>query len=159
MQIMDFLTVDAIKMSLESKTKKDVIKELVDLLVKNGKVKDKKKMVQTLLEREELGSTGIGQGIAIPHGKSDTVSDLSAAFGLSPDGISFESLDGEPVNIFFLLVAPEGAAGAHLKALARVSRLLRHQPTCEKLRAATKPEVIYALLTEPTNGGTSSQAA
>src|SRR6185295_12050081 len=115
MQILDFLTVDAIKMSLESKNKKDAIKELVELLIKSGKVKDKKKMVQTLMEREELGSTGIGQGIAIPHGKSDTVGDLAAAFALSADGISFDSLDGEPVNIFFLLVAPEGAAGAHLK--------------------------------------------
>src|ERR1041384_7343929 len=105
MQILDFLTVDAVKMNLESKTKKDVIKELVELLVKSDKVKDKKKMIQTLMDREELGSTGIGQGIAIPHGKSDTVSDLAAAFGLSQEGIGFDSLDGEPVHIFFLLVA------------------------------------------------------
>src|SRR5208282_6888312 len=99
MQILDFLTPDAIKLNLESKNKKDAIKELVELLVKSGKVKDKKKMIQTLFEREELGSTGIGQGIAIPHGKSDTVSDLSAAFGVSTEGVSFDSLDGEPVNI------------------------------------------------------------
>lgn len=148
MQIMDFLTADAIKMSLESKTKKDVIKELVELLVKSNKVKDKKKMVQTLLEREELGSTGIGQGIAIPHGKSDTVSDLSAAFGLSINGISFDSLDGEPVNIFFLLVAPEDAAGAHLKALARISSLLKDKYFRKSLLSAKTPEDVIRIIQE-----------
>ena len=148
MQILDFLTLDAIKMSLESKTKKDAIKELVELLVKTGKVKDKKKMVQTLLEREELGSTGIGQGIAIPHGKSDTVTDLAAAFSLSADGISFDSLDGEPVNIFFLLVAPEGAAGAHLKALARISSLLKDKYFRKSLLSAKTPEDVVKIIQE-----------
>lgn len=148
MQILDFLSVEAIKMTLESKTKKDVIKELVDQLVKTGKVSDKKKMVQTLMEREELGSTGIGQGIAIPHGKSDTVSDLAAAFGISPDGIAFDSLDGEPVNIFFLLVAPEGAAGAHLKALARISSLLKDKYFRKSLLAAKKPEEVIKIIQE-----------
>jgi fructose-specific phosphotransferase system IIA component len=125
MEISSLLSKDAIKINLESKTKKDVIKELVELIFKTNKIKDKKKLFQALIEREELGSTGIGQGIAIPHGKSDTVLELQAAFGLSKEGISFEALDGEPVNIFFLLVAPEGAAGAHLKALARISSLLK----------------------------------
>jgi len=148
MQILDFLTADAIKMSLESKNKKDAIKEMVDLLVKTGKVKDKKKMVQTLFEREELGSTGIGQGIAIPHGKSETVSDLAAAFGLSSDGISFDSLDGEPVNIFFLLVAPEGAAGAHLKALARISSLLKDKYFRKSLLTAKTPEDVVKIIQE-----------
>lgn len=148
MQIMDFLSSDAIKMSLESKTKKDAIKELVELLVKSGKVKDKKKMLQTLMEREDLGSTGIGQGIAIPHGKSDTVGDLAAAFGLSADGISFDSLDGEPVNIFFLLVAPEGAAGAHLKALARISSLLKDKYFRKSLLSAKTPEDVVKIIQE-----------
>jgi nitrogen PTS system EIIA component len=148
MQILDFLTVDAIKMSLESKNKKDAIKEMVELLVKTGKVKDKKKMLQTLMEREELGSTGIGQGIAIPHGKSDTVSDLAAAFGLSADGVSFDSLDGEPVNIFFLLVAPEGAAGAHLKALARISSLLKDKYFRKSLLSAKNPEDVVKIIQE-----------
>ena len=148
MQILDFLSADAIKMSLESKTKKDAIKEMVELLVKTGKVKDKKKMIQTLMEREELGSTGIGQGIAIPHGKSDTVSDLAAAFGLSADGISFDSLDGEPVNIFFLLVAPEDAAGAHLKALARISSLLKDKYFRKSLLSAKTPEDVVKIIQE-----------
>jgi nitrogen PTS system EIIA component len=148
MQILDFLTVDAIKLNLESKTKKDAIKELVELLVKSGKVKDKKKMLQTLMEREELGSTGIGQGIAIPHGKSDTVSDLAAAFGVSQDGISFDALDGEPVNIFFLLVAPEGAAGAHLKALARISSLLKDKYFRKSLLSAKTADEVIKIIQE-----------
>ena len=148
MQILDFLSVDAIKLSLESKTKKDAIKEMVELLFKSGKVKDKKKMLQTLMEREELGSTGIGQGIAIPHGKSDTVSDLAAAFGVSQEGISFDSLDGEPVNIFFLLVAPEGAAGAHLKALARISSLLKDKYFRKSLVAAKTPDEVIKIIQE-----------
>jgi PTS system nitrogen regulatory IIA component len=148
MQILDFLSVDSIKLFLESKNKKDAIKELVDVLVKSGKVKDKKKMIQTLMEREELGSTGIGQGIAIPHGKSDTVSDLAAAFGISTDGVSFDSLDGEPVNIFFLLVAPEGAAGAHLKALARISSLLKDKYFRKSLLSAQSPEEVIKIIQE-----------
>ena len=100
------------------------------------------------MEREELGSTGIGQGIAIHHGKSDTVSDLAAAFGLSSDGIRFDSLDGEPVNIFFLLVAPEGAAGAHLKALARISSLLKDKYFRKSLLAAKAPEDVIKIIQE-----------
>ena len=148
MQILDFLSVDSVKLSIESKNKKDAIKELVEVLVKSGKVKDKKKMIQTLMEREELGSTGIGQGIAIPHGKSDTVSDLAAAFGVSADGVSFDSLDGEPVNIFFLLVAPEGAAGAHLKALARISSLLKDKYFRKSLLSAQSPEEVIKIIQE-----------
>jgi PTS system nitrogen regulatory IIA component len=146
MQILDFLSVDAIKMSMESKNKKDAIKELIEVLVKSGKVKDKKKMIQTLMEREELGSTGIGQGIAIPHGKSDTVSDLAAAFGISHEGVSFDALDGEPVNIFFLLVAPEGAAGAHLKALARISSLLKDKYFRKSLLSAQSAEEVIKII-------------
>jgi PTS system nitrogen regulatory IIA component len=148
MQILDFLSVDSIKLTMESKNKKDAIKELVEVLVKSGKVKDKKKMIQTLMEREELGSTGIGQGIAIPHGKSDTVSDLAAAFGVSADGVSFDSLDGEPVNIFFLLVAPEGAAGAHLKALARISSLLKDKYFRKSLLSAQSPDEVIKIIQE-----------
>ncbi len=148
MQILEILSIDNIKMTLESKNKKDVIKELVDVLVKSGKIKDKKRMVQILMEREELGSTGIGQGIAIPHGKSDTVSELTAAFGLSQEGISFDALDGESVNIFILLVAPEGAAGQHLKALARISSLLKDKYFRKSLLSAKSPEEIVKIIQE-----------
>lgn len=125
MKILDFLVNDAINVRLKSDNKKDVLAELVEPLVKAGRVTDARKMVEVLLEREELGSTGIGQRIAIPHGKSGVVKELSAAFGVSQQGIAYDSLDGEPVNLFFVLVAPEGSAGVHLKALARISGLLK----------------------------------
>src|SRR4029077_12951830 len=116
---------DAINVKLTASSKKEVLAELVEPLVKAGKVSDGKTMVEVLLEREELGSTGIGQRIAIPHGKSAVVKELSAAFGVSQQGVAYDSLDGEPVNLFFVLVAPEGSAGVHLKALARISGLLK----------------------------------
>ena len=125
MKIMDFLNPDAITANIKAATKKEVIKELVDLLVSTGEIKNKEELVKVLLARETLGSTGIGQGIGIPHGKSAHVKKLIAAFGLSKQGVDFESLDGEPTHIFFLLVAPEESAGPHLKALARISRLMK----------------------------------
>jgi nitrogen PTS system EIIA component len=125
MRILDFLSEKNIKVDLKAKNKKEVIEELVELLVSNGHVQDKKKMIQILMEREDLGSTGIGQSIAIPHGKSESAKELTAAFGLSRSGVAFEALDGEPVHIFFLLVAPEGTAGGHFKALGRIFGLLK----------------------------------
>ena len=127
MNMMGFLDDQAVSADVRSQTKEDIIRELVGLLVKSGAVKerDAHKLVQILLNRESLGSTGIGQGVAIPHGKSDCVTKLVAAFGISRAGVGFDSLDGEPVHLFFLLVAPEDSAGPHLKALARISRLLK----------------------------------
>jgi PTS system nitrogen regulatory IIA component len=148
MRIMDFLAERNITVDLKANTKKEVIEELVDLLIAGGSVTDKKKMVQILLEREELGSTGIGQGIAIPHGKSESVKSLTAAFGLSRNGVAFEALDGEPVYIFFLLVAPEGTAGAHLKALARISCLLKDKYIRKKLMAAQTREDVVKIIQE-----------
>lgn len=148
MRILDFLSEKNITVDLKAKNKKEVIEELVDLLVAGGQVSDKKKMVQILLEREELGSTGIGQGIAIPHGKSDTVKELTAAFGLSRSGVAFEALDGEPVFIFFLLVAPEGTAGAHLKALARISGLLKDKYIRKKLMSAQNTADVVKIIQE-----------
>ena len=136
MEIMSFLNERAVSSDIKSHTKEDVIKELVGLLVKAGSIKDKDatKLTQILLDRESLGSTGIGQGVAIPHGKSNSVDSLVAAFGVSRSGVNFDSLDGEPVHLFFLLVAPEDSAGPHLKALARISRLLKDRHFRESLR-------------------------
>ncbi|MEW6517010.1 MAG: PTS sugar transporter subunit IIA [candidate division FCPU426 bacterium] len=148
MRIMDFLSEKNITVDLKAKNKKDAIEELVDLLVGSSGVSDKKKMVQILLEREELGSTGIGQGIAIPHGKSDTVKELTAAFGLSKNGVPFDALDGELVYIFVLLVAPEGTAGAHLKALARISQLLKDKYIRRKLLSAQNTAEVVKIIQE-----------
>lgn len=148
MKIRDFLKVDSISVDLQGKSKKEVIKELVQLLSKSKKIKDIDKMVKILMDREELGSTGIGQGIAIPHGKSDAVSEISAAFGISKKGINYEALDGEPVNLIFLLMAPHDSAGVHLKALAKISRLLKDKFFRQALRESKSSEEVMKIIKE-----------
>jgi PTS system nitrogen regulatory IIA component len=149
MKIMDFLNPEAVSADLKSTKKKEVIEELVDLLAKTGEIKNKGELVKTLLSRETLGSTGIGQSIGIPHSKSANVKKLIASFGLSKEGVNFESLDGEPTHIFFLLVAPEESAGPHLKALARISRLLKDKYFRETLiKAEDAEEIIKIIKTE-----------
>ena len=120
------------------------------LLVKTGSVreKDTAKLVQILLEREALGSTGIGQGVAIPHGKAGSVSRVVGAVGISRAGMDFDALDGEPVHIFFLLVAPEDSAGPHLKALARISRLLKEKHFRDSLIAAKDERTLMRAIRE-----------
>jgi len=138
MRIMDFLNPKAVSVDLKSNDKEGVLDELVELLVKAGILKDKDKdsIVKILMNREAMGSTGIGSGVGIPHGKCDKVKDMVAALGVSKTGVNFDSLDGEPVYIFFLLVAPEDCAGPHLKALARISRLLKDKFFRDTLREA-----------------------
>lgn len=148
LRILDFLKPTAITVELTGTTKKAVLEELVALLAKNGQVKDPKNTVDVLMEREKLGSTGIGQGIAIPHAKTDQASEVVAAFGLSRRGVQFESLDGDPVYIFFLLVAPPDAAGLHLKALARISRLLKDKFFRQSLRDVKDANEIVRIIRE-----------
>ncbi len=146
MRILDFLSEDSIEVGLKASGKRQVLEELIEVLARQGKVTDKKKVLEVLLEREELGSTGIGQGIAIPHGKSDAVRSLCAVFGLSRQGVPFEALDGEPVHLFFMLVAPEGSAGAHLKALARISGLLKDKYFRKALMSAQARDEIVKVI-------------
>jgi len=146
MRILDFLSPNAVLTELSATTKKGVLEELVGLLVKDGKVKNAAMTVDVLVEREKLGSTGIGQGIAIPHAKTDQTQDVVAAFGLSRRGVQFDALDGEPVNIFFLLVAPPDAAALHLKALARISRLLKDKFFRQALRETKTAAEILKLI-------------
>lgn len=150
MLIMDFLSKKAIVMDIKSTKKADIIKELVDALIEAGEV-DKRhcnKLVEALMNREALGSTAIGQGIAIPHAKSDCVTKLIAAFGLSKKGIDFDSLDGELIHIFFLLLAPQDSAGPHLKALARISRLLKDKYFRDMLRNCQDEKAVVKIITE-----------
>ena len=150
MKISDFLHDKAVSADLKAVDKVSAIKELVALLVSAGCIRrdDQQALVETLLSREELGSTGIGQGVGIPHGKSDAVKDLVAAFGRSPAGVDFDSLDGEPVQLFFLLVAPSASAGPHLKALARISRLLKDKYFREALKSAKDDREIIRIIKE-----------
>jgi fructose-specific phosphotransferase system IIA component len=150
MKIMDFLCKKAITTELKSTNKEEVIKELVGLLVNAGEIerRDKNKVIEILMAREALGSTAIGQGVGIPHGKSDCVKKLTAAFGISKKGVNFDSLDGEPVFIFFLLLAPQESAGPHLKALARISRLLKDKYFRENLKQARDEKVVIQLINQ-----------
>ncbi len=148
MKIMDFLSKKATTTELKSSDKESIIKELVNLLINAGEIdsRNRKKTMDILMARESLGSTAIGQGIGIPHGKSDCVGKLVAAFGLSRGGVDFDSLDGEPVHIFFLLIAPQDTTGPHLKALARISRLLKDKYLREQLRQAKDPKEIIKII-------------
>ena len=148
MRIIDFLDPKAVSANLQATDKEGAIKELVDLLYRAGSIKDKEKLLKILVSREALGSTGIGQGVGIPHGKCDGVKELVAAFGLSQKGVNFDSLDGEPVYIFFLLVAPEDSAGPHLKALARISRILKDKVFRETLKQCRDEKTILKLIEE-----------
>ena len=148
MNISDFLCKEAVNTDLKSETKVDVISEMVTMLVDSGTIekKNKSKIIEGLMAREALGSTAIGQGIAIPHTKSDTVVDLVSALAISKKGVNFDSLDGEPAYIFFLLIAPSDSAGPHLKALARISRMLKDKYFREMLRKAKDEKEILRII-------------
>lgn len=150
MKITDFLIAKAVNLDLTSKDKKGIINELVDLLISADVLNKKYKpaIVKILLERESLGSTGIGQGVAIPHGKTEVVNSLIAAFGVSRNGIDFESLDGEPAYLFFLLLAPKASAGPHLKALAKISQLLKDKFFRDALRNCKDNETLVGIITK-----------
>ena len=148
MKIVDFLNEKAVTANIKAVNKEGVIRELVDLLAKAEGIKNKEELIKTLLNREALGSTGIGQGVGIPHGKTNTVKKLVAAFGICHAGVNFDALDGESVYIFFLLVAPEDSAGPHLKALARISRLLKDKFFRESLKSLSDEKAILKLIRE-----------
>jgi len=150
MKIMDFLDPEAINTDIQAADKEGIIRELVGLLISTGAVnaKDKEKIIGILMDRESLGSTGVGQGIGIPHGKTNSVKKLVAALGISKKGVNFDSLDGEPVSIIFLLLAPEDSAGPHLKALARISRLLKDKYFRETLKAAVDKKSVIKIISQ-----------
>lgn len=150
MQIMEFLSKKAIVTDIKATKKEDVIKELVDALTGAGEIekRHRNKLIEALMNRESLGSTAIGQGIAIPHAKSECVSKLIAAFGLSRKGVDFDSLDGEPAHIFFLLVAPQDSAGPHLKALARISRILKDKYFRDTLRGCPDDKAVVKAISQ-----------
>ena len=146
MKISDILNENRVIPELESDSKTDAIRELVEVLP--DKDFDTESLVQVLLEREQLGSTGIGDGVAIPHGKLANIDKLIASFGRSAKGINFDSLDGKPTHLFFLLVAPDNSAGIHLKALARVSRLFKDGQFRHALLTADKREELFRIIRE-----------
>ena len=148
MKIADILSGDLVIPDLVSKTKKEVIEELVAIISQRDNSIDKTELTEVLLEREKLGSTGIGDGIAIPHGKLKNIDTLLASFGRSIEGVGFESMDGQPTHLFFLLVAPKNSAGIHLKALARISRLLKDSSFRKNLMEAGSREELFKTIIE-----------
>ncbi len=157
MNISDLLAPEAVVASLKAQSKKLLLQELAARAHAQTRLPEKQ-ILETLIEREKLGTTGVGAGIAIPHGRIAGAKSITGIFARLESAIDYEAVDGQPVDLVFMLLAPENAGADHLKALARVSRLLRNQQTCEKLRAAQSAEALYAILTDQT-GGSNSQAA
>ena len=146
MKLLDFLQREAIAPTLVAKDKVSVLVELAQVLVATGNVASAPAAVQVLQEREKLGSTGIGEGIAIPHGKLKELDQVVAVFGRSTGGVEFDSMDGAPVHLFFLLMAPENSASPHLKALARISRLLKDRSFREELLQAASRDDLFEII-------------
>lgn len=147
MEISDLLQPEAVISGLKASSKKHALQELAKHAAQITGVNDKR-IFETLLERERLGTTGVGNGIAIPHGKLADFKRLYGVFARLDKPIDFDAIDEQPVDLIFLLLAPEGAGADHLKALARVSRLLRDASVCEKLRGADTADGLYMLLTQ-----------
>jgi PTS system nitrogen regulatory IIA component len=148
MKILDILNKDCIIPELLSRTKKEVLEELTGALLNCKASLNKEALVEVLLERERLGSTGIGDGIAIPHGKIKDLDELILSFGRSTKGIEFDSMDGRPTHLFFLLIAPENSAGIHLRALAKISRLLKSAHFRKRLLEAGTVEELFLVIQE-----------
>ena len=148
MKICDVLHKEAILADLKARNKKEVLEELVAPVADIAKVQQED-LVRVLLERERLGSTGLGGGIGIPHGKMKNLENLVLGFGLSREGVDFESLDGKPAHIFFLLVTPENSTGLHLKLLARISRILKNETFKNRLlEAGDRDEILGIIMGE-----------
>lgn len=146
MKIMDVLVRDAVILDLEARTKAEVLSELVRALARAESGLDESALLNVLIEREKLQSTGIGEGVAIPHGKLPGLSRLLASFARSRAGVDFESIDGQPTHLFFLLVVPEHSGGQHLKALARISRFFRDAAFRKRLlEAETRDDIFRAI--------------
>lgn len=131
MEVKNMFSKNRVVFDLKSKTKDEVLDELIEVLAKDGKIIDKGVFKKAVLKREEEFSTGIGMGIAIPHGKSNSVKEASIVFGLSKEGIDYKSMDDEPAHLFFLIAVPEESSDVHLRALSEISRKLMHPETRE----------------------------
>lgn len=159
MDVTELLAPEHVHANLRVTSKKQALQEIAKRaadLPEVGTIANEREIFEVLLERERLGTTGVGAGIAIPHGKLSRLNRLHGMFVKLDRPIDFEAIDEQPVDLIFLLLAPQGAGADHLKALARVSRLLRDRAVCEKLRGADSADALYAVLTDQT---TSSHAA
>jgi nitrogen PTS system EIIA component len=148
MRLDQILKVECLCDNLQAKTKTEALAELSAMIIKTYPRLDQSRILDILQQREKLGSTGIGEGVAIPHGKAGELEDVVVAFGRSKTGVQFDALDGKPVHIFFLLLAPEDCAGQHLKALARISKMLKAGNFRKKLMEAKNKSDLYKMIVE-----------
>lgn len=153
-KILDLIDPQCIKLELKSRKKKELVKEMVDLLFQAGKIKEKEKVEESMMEREKKGSSGIGEGVAIPHIMSSKVSQTLMAFGQSKKGINFAAIDGKPIYLVFLLVGPARDAMLHLKILAKLCRFLHNSLFKQALlKANSREEIIQAFTEEEKKEG------
>jgi len=148
MKIADILPEENIKIPILSSTKKEIIKELVDVLTSSNPTVDGNIVLKSVLEREKSMSTGIGYGVAIPHGKSNGVKDIAAVLGIAPSGVDFEAIDGKNVFLIILIAAPEGPPGPHLRYLSLISRLLNQDTIRDKLVRCISPKEVLTVVRE-----------
>lgn len=146
MRLRDMLDESSVKIGLESFDKEECIEEMTELLVRAGRVTDRAEVLEAVRRRESEGSTGIGKGIAVPHGKSASLKNTVLALGVSKDGIEFDAVDGAPVKIVFMILGCADEPGKHLQALAEVVRLIRVPGLCEKLAEATSAKMVLDIL-------------
>ncbi len=148
MTLIDILSGKAVIVGLKGQDKREILEELVEVLEVGDRITDRERVLEAVLQREEIMSTGIGHGIAIPHGKSEFVKELGGVLGIKSEGVEFDSLDGQPTFIFFLLVSPMDVSGPHIKALARISRLLKGEEFRQRLIACPDNETAIKILIE-----------
>ena len=146
MALIDLMVEDIVKIPLASQDKPDVLRELVQILKDADKIEDFDGALNAVQEREDKMSTGLPDGIAVPHGKSPVVSSLQLAIGISPQGIDFDALDGNPTHLFFLLLAPRDQAGPHVQALAEIAKLAQSKAFCKALIRAESAEEVVELM-------------
>ena len=146
MALIDLIVENIVKIPLESKDKPDVLRELVQILKDAEKIDDFDNVLNAVQEREDKMSTGLQDGIAVPHGKSAIVSSLQLAIGIAPEGIDFNALDEQPSKLFFLLVAPPDQAGPHVEALAEIAKLAQSKAFCRALVRADSAEEVVELM-------------
>ncbi|ERK48437.1 PTS sugar transporter subunit IIA [Leptotrichia sp. oral taxon 879] len=150
--VADYIKIDTINLNLESKNKNAVIKELYNNLKDTGLIKNEEQGLSDIFAREEMGSTGIGKKIALPHAKTNAVDELIVTFGISKNGVSYNSMDDEDVNIFFMFLCPENKTQEYLKVLARISRLIRDEKFIDSLlKANSNKEIIEIIRAEEMN--------
>ena len=147
MNIRKAILKESVSVSLKARDKNGIIEELLDLIVQTGRIPNRKAALKCILEREKKMSTGMHCGLAIPHGKTDTLDTLVASVGLIPEGVDFDSQDGQPSRIFVLTVSPENRAGPHIQFLAEISRLLNREETRQRILQADSVETLHELFT------------